>query len=233
MIAAHKQVKASKVQMEVTRARRLAGTVAAMVQINMGYYQYLQAVDLHRNAEELNAVDRKLLDLTAASTKAREAGMLDHIRQSALTVNSRLERDRTLVEVFSAWGNLYFSVGGDILGDVSGYEELDELTAIAQEAMARWLAGGLPPLPDDATDAPSLPGGRIAAAPAPTVVDITDGLIPANPADLGGESMEPVYVTPVYVDIDGETAEEVMDMDVEMPTVPSLVAVEFIGVSTS
>ncbi len=160
----YKQVKASKTQVEVTRTRRLAGTIAAMVQIDLGYYQYKQAIELYRDSEKLNAIENKLLDLASASTKAREVGVLDHIRQSAMAVNSRLDRDRNLVEVLSAWGNLYFSVGGDILGGVQGDEELGQLTALTAAALDRWLAGGLPPLPEGAADAPILPGGCIATA---------------------------------------------------------------------
>ena len=150
MAAKWKQVKASKAQEAVTRQRRLAATIAAMVQINMSYYQYQQAVELFKDSEKLHTIDSKLLDLSSASTLAREVGELDQIRQSAITLNSMLDRDRQLIEVLTSWGNLYFSIGGDILGKISGTEDINTLTCIAGDSLAAWLSGVLPELPGDA-----------------------------------------------------------------------------------
>lgn len=154
-----KQVKASKVQQEVTRHRRLAATIAAMVQINMGYYQYQQALEMLADSEKLNGIDNKLLEVSRASARARETGALDQVRQAAVALNSRLDRDRHLIDVLTAWSNLYFSIGGDILGDIHGTEDVATLTCVASRSLAEWLSGVLPELPGEA---PTLPGGGVA-----------------------------------------------------------------------
>lgn len=176
MASKFKQYKASKTQVEVGRTRRLASTLAALVQINMSYYQYRQAVELFGDAERLNVIEGKLFDLTKAAAQAREAGELDRIKQSAMSLNARLEQNRSLIEVFSAWGNLYFSVGGDLMTGVTGEEDLGQLILITEASLDNWLAGGLPPLP---ADAPALPNGHmaitsfssLASVPSPTPVD--------------------------------------------------------------
>lgn len=191
------QVKSAKVQAEVGRTRRLAATIAAMVQINMGYYQYLQSVELYKDADRLNEIENKLLELSQASAKVKEVGILDNIRQSALTVNSRLERDRTLVEVFNAWGNLYFSIGGDVLGSLNGSEELAPLTDETKKALDRWLAGELPPLP---ADAPQFEGGCIA-------IVSTDSAM----AYLAPTAVAAVYSLPIVADAVPQSATAVVN----------------------
>ncbi len=174
-----KQVKASKAQIFVSRQRRLAATVAAMVQINLGYYQYRQAVELYQDSERLKDIDSRLLELSQAASKAREIGELERIRQTAVALNTQLDRDRSLIEVLSAWGNLYFSVGGDILGNLQGTEDLATLTCVVAESIGRWLVGELPELPGDA---PSLPGGSMAGgrysprAPLPPVLSVSEDI---------------------------------------------------------
>ncbi len=156
-----KQVKSSKAREQVTRQRRLAATIAAMVQINMSYHQYLQAVELYNDSEHLKDIDGKLLEISRASARARESGALDEVRQAAVALNSRLDRDRYLVEALTAWSNLYFSIGGDLLGSATGAETVDDLARIASDSLAEWLAGTVPELPDAA--APVLTCGAICA----------------------------------------------------------------------
>ncbi len=179
MVGKWKQVKASKMQTVVSRQRRLASTVAAMVQINLSYYQYQQAVELYQDSERLKDIDSRLLELSQAASKAREIGELEKIRQTAVALNTQLDRDRNLIEVLSAWGNLYFSVGGDILGKFQGTEDLATLTCVVAEALGRWLVGELPELPGDA---PTLPGGSLAGgryqprAPLPPVLSVSEDI---------------------------------------------------------
>lgn len=185
LAAKAKQVKASKTQAEVTRTRRLAGTVAALVQIHLSYHQYLQAIETFQNAVRLDEVEEKLLRLTTASARAREAGTMDLIRQGMQAVNSRLDRDRALIDVYGAWGNLYFSIGGDMLGTMGQCEDFPSLVAATKASIDRWLAGGLPRLPAEAGEFPSLKYGCIAVVSSDSAVaslpELAD-LPPAKPA---------------------------------------------------
>jgi Outer membrane protein len=161
MAGKFKQVKASKAQVEVARSRRMANTLAALVQINMSYFQYRQAIEMYNDSGAIYGIENKLLDLSVASAKAREVGEIDEIRQSAATLNARLERDHSLIDVLSAWGNLYYSVGGDVLTHAGNVESLNQLGLIVADGLANWLSGGLPPLP---MDAPKIPNNCIAAS---------------------------------------------------------------------
>lgn len=185
LAAKAKQVKASKTQVEVTRTRRLAGTVAALVQIHLSYHQYLQAIDAFQNAVRLDEVEEKLLQITTASARAREAGAMDLIRQGMQTVNSRLERDRALIDVYGAWGNLYFSIGGDMLGTMGDCGDFPSLVAATKASIDRWLAGSLPRLPEGVGDLPNLKYGCIAVvSSAGAMASLPEPAPEAGPVDF-------------------------------------------------
>lgn len=156
----YKQLQSTKTQAEVSKTRRLAGTVAAMVQINMSYHQYRQAQNSFEDAKNLNRIENKLLELTQNAASVKSVGRLDHIMQSTANVNSRLETDRRMVEILSAWANLYFSIGGDILPDITGDEELPVLVRAAEDGLKRWMHGDLPPLPEAGAYASIAADGR-------------------------------------------------------------------------
>lgn len=153
LVTAKKKIKAAKTQVEFSKMRRLASTVAAMVQVNMGYYQYRQSLEMFNNAQRLSEIEEKLLAISQASAKAREVGDLQRIRQSAQTVAAILERNRFMIDGLAAWGNLYFSVGGDILGNVNGDEDLAFLTSQTRESLNEWMRGKLPEMPSFPTSA--------------------------------------------------------------------------------
>lgn len=148
LAARYKQLQAAKTQTEVAKIRRLAGTVAAMVQIDMSYYQYIHVISQYFDSNELKRIDRRLLEISSAEAQTKTIGRLDHILQTVSSVNSQLDSDRKMIDVLTAWANLYFSVGGDILGDLSGCDSLSALEQVTGEGLRRWLAGELPSLPD-------------------------------------------------------------------------------------
>lgn len=182
--ARYKQYKASKTQTEVSRIRRLAGTVAAMVQIDMSYYQYQQAVTHFSDSRELNRIDGRLLEASSAAAGARTIGRMEHIMKTVASVNSRIDLDRRTIDVLGAWANLYFSVGCDMIPGMTGEEDLAGLVCLVERGLANWLAGELPDLPD----IPEFHGQRLAAVdaygavlPEPTFA-VVPGIAPVEPA---------------------------------------------------
>ena len=143
-----KQLQTVQTQAEVSSLRRLAITVAAIMQIDMSYYQYQLAMAHYGDSKELNRIDTKLLDISSAAAASRSIGRMEHIMQSVSSVSTRLDMDRHMIDVFAAWSNLYFSIGCDILEDVTGDEDLDTLTDLVERGLTRMLDGELPALPE-------------------------------------------------------------------------------------
>ncbi|MCC8191290.1 MAG: TolC family protein [Planctomycetes bacterium] len=142
------QYKSAKIQAQVAHTRRLAGSVAALVQINLSYYQYQQAVEMYRDAQRLNAIEQKVLTLTESSVQAKAIGAMEQVRQKTQSVIAQLGHDSRLLDVYTAWANLYFSVGGDLVPAASDCDELETLTGETAAALECWLAGTLPAIPE-------------------------------------------------------------------------------------
>lgn len=200
LAAKYKQMKAAKKQTEVARIRRLASTVAAMLQIDMSYYHYQQAIASYNDAHELNRINQKLLEISSAGVGTRSIGRMSHVVQNVTSVNSRLDMDRRMIDVLSSWANLYFSIGCDMFDGMTGDEELTELTRIAESGLNRWLAGNLPSLPD----LPEFSGGSIASgtggaavdSPAYTLVSAEALWAGAADADTGAHPPASAHVAP-------------------------------------
>ncbi len=188
LAARRKQWQAAKTQTEVSRIRRLAGTVAAMVQIDMSYYQYLHAVSQFADSKELSRIDGRLLEISGAESRSRAVGRLDHIVQNVSSVNSRLDADRKMIDVLTAWANLYFSIGGDILGDLSECGDLDSLVAATGAGLERWLAGDIPEFPEK-------PGLRCIAVASGTAA----ASLPVAEKTVSASAVQPEAGTPVSV----------------------------------
>lgn len=142
-----KMLQAAQKQVDVAKMRRLAGTVAAILQIDMSYFQYRLAIDHFADSKELSRIDERLFEISSAAAASQSIGRMEHIMRSVSNVSTRLDSDRLLVDVFAAWANLYFSIGCDVLVGVSGEEDLSELSAMVEEGLTRMLAGDLPSLP--------------------------------------------------------------------------------------
>jgi outer membrane protein, multidrug efflux system len=157
LIAAPKIWKSAQTQIEVAKTRRKALSVAAVVQINVGYQQYIKALDAYKNAKELNKIDQGIY--TAMNNNAlNDAGSdLERIHAATAALASQLEREQGLADVYGALGNIYASIG---LDPVTGGIEHVTVRALAvklEKTLDSWYKGYLPKLP---------------AMPKPTVVSV-------------------------------------------------------------
>lgn len=147
LVAAPKLWDSAQTQIEVAKIRRKALTVAALVQINVGYQQYLKALDGYKSAKELNQVDEGIF--TAISNNAdNDAGSeLERIHAATSALASQLEREQSLSEVYAALGNIYASIGlNPVAGDIE-HVSVGTLSHILQKNMDNWYKGQLPSVP--------------------------------------------------------------------------------------
>ncbi len=147
LIAAPKMWKSAETQVEVARTRRKALSIAAVVQINLGYQQYLKAMDSYNSAKELSKVDQAIytaMDNNAISDAGSE---LERIHAATAALASQLEMEQGLADIYGALGNIYASVG---LDPVTGGIEHVTVRALAvklEKTLDSWYKGYLPALP--------------------------------------------------------------------------------------
>jgi multidrug efflux system outer membrane protein len=150
LLAAPKVWKTAETQIEVAKTRRKALSVAALVQINIGYQQYLKALDGYQSANELNKIDESLYKAVTDNTEVDAGTELDRIHAATAALASELEKEQSMSEVYAALGNIYASIG---LDPATGMVEQVTVRALAvqlEKTLSGWYAGELPKLPTEA-----------------------------------------------------------------------------------
>jgi len=147
LIAAPKIWKSAQTQVEVARTRRKALSVAAVVQINVGYQQYIKALDSYKNAKELNKVDEGIYTATANNAASDAGSELERIHAATSALASQLEKEQNLADVYGALGSIYASVGLDpVTGDIE-HVTVRTLAVQLEKTLDSWYKGYLPKLP--------------------------------------------------------------------------------------
>ncbi len=148
LIAAPKMWKSAETQVEVARTRRKALSIAALVQINLGYQQYLKAVDSYKNSKELNKVDEGIYQAMANNAASDAGSELERIHAATAALASQLEMEQGLADIYAALGNIYASTG---LDPVTGGIEHVTVRALAvklEKTLDSWYKGYLPKVPE-------------------------------------------------------------------------------------
>ncbi len=144
LITGPMQIKAAETRVEVTRTHRLAQTVAALVQINLSYFQYRQALEDYEYSRRINAIEEKIFAITRSEHAAEAQSGLTLIRRFVSSVRAQIEHDRAFADLYQYWGNMYFSLGGDIVPQDFEDRELSAMAAAIRDRMDVWWRGRLP-----------------------------------------------------------------------------------------
>jgi outer membrane protein TolC len=154
LVSAPKTWKTAETQVEVGKTRRKALSIAAVVQINIGYQQYLKALDGYQSANELSNIDQSLFKAISNNTEVDAGSELDRIYAATSALASQLEKEQSLADVYTALGNIYASIGLDPVTGVIEHVTVRALSVQLEKTLNRWYAGDLPKLPKISTTPP-------------------------------------------------------------------------------
>jgi outer membrane protein TolC len=147
LISAPKIWKSAETQVEVSQTRRKALSVAALVQINIAYQQYIKALDNYQSSNELSKVDESLFKAVTDTTELDAGSELDRIHAATAALASQLEKEQSISEVYAALGNIYSSIGLDPATGIIEHVTVRALSVQLEKTLNRWYAGDLPKLP--------------------------------------------------------------------------------------
>ncbi len=147
LIAAPKMWKSAETQVEVAKTRRKALSVAAVVQINVGYQQYIKALDAYKTAKELSKIDAGIYTATANNAMSDAGSELERIHAATAALASQLEREQSLADVYGALGNIYASIGLDPATGGIEHVTVRALAVQLEKTLDSWYKGYLPKLP--------------------------------------------------------------------------------------
>jgi len=172
-------ISAAETQIEVAKARRLALSVAVLTQVNVGWQQYMRAIESYDDSSEVAAVEAKIAKTVDNGGIAEAEPEFERIRRELTSVAAELDRDRSFTDLQSAFGNLYTAVGVDPVPAGVDTDNLEGLRTAVRDSFARLDAGVLPDLPKtpDEGGAPA----TSAAEPAPSTGTAADAGAPPPP----------------------------------------------------
>ncbi|WP_448207611.1 TolC family protein [Azospirillum sp. sgz302134] len=156
-------IDAAERQIEVSKVRRLALSVAVLTQVNVSYQQYLRAVETLDSAQEVARVEAGIARAVANGGLAQSEPEFERIRRGLAAVAAELDRDRAFTDLQASLANLYTSLGFDPVPASVETKDLKALSAVVRDALDNLDAGRLPevphldPAPEKTSETPANP----------------------------------------------------------------------------
>jgi outer membrane protein TolC len=189
LISGPSRMDAAEAEVEVAEARRMAVSMAVLVQAHVAYINYRNAREDFGTAAQLREVDARMLEQLEAQGAAAASGDLPVIRGELNLLLSDLRRDLAYAELNNASGAILLSIGADPLPASVPDERLDTLAAAIRETEEAWRRGEFTVdaaqvslTPADGTPADDMPVATDAPAPAavPRDGDVEDEQAPLD-----------------------------------------------------
>ena len=139
--------KAAEAKREVSQMRRLALTMATLVQINLSRQQYQVALEELRTARGLRDLENRLLTQVETEAGQGAEGRLALVQQKTQVVSATLACDLAGVDAYTALGNLYFAVGVGFGDELPPDTSIDQVALAVENGLAAFTSGRLPELP--------------------------------------------------------------------------------------
>ncbi len=125
-------------QNRVDDMRRLALSMAILTQVRVGNQRYNLALSELQFADESMRVDGRLLDYAKAAARTSVDSELEVIRAEARWLLARYQRYAAYSNAQMAWGQLYNSVGLDVLPDKIASHDVKTLATEIERTMNSW-----------------------------------------------------------------------------------------------
>jgi len=128
-------------QIDVSKVRRLALSMAVISQVNIAKLRFDHARDDYLLTRRLASVNNQIADRLGAGAKARTVGQASRIQGEVRSFLSSLQRDMAYADMQSAFGALFASIGLDPLPGPVDAASIEALASAVAEVQARWAQG--------------------------------------------------------------------------------------------
>ena len=118
--------------------RRMALSMAVLTQVRIGNQRYNLALSELQFADESMDVDGRLLDYAKAAAKTTVDSELEVVRAEARWLLARYQRYAAYSNAQMAWGQLYNSVGLDVLPAQIDSHDVKTLATEIERTLAGW-----------------------------------------------------------------------------------------------
>jgi hypothetical protein len=134
-------MKLADTQIELSKVRSLALSMAVISQVNIAQLRFNHALDDFKLADRISNVQGRIVNSMQAQRSANTVGESDEIRAQVRSLLSGLQRDMAYADLQAAYGQVFSSIGVDPLpGDVAD-DSLDTIADGIQTVMTQWQNG--------------------------------------------------------------------------------------------
>ena len=141
-------ISSAKAAAEVGHTRRLAVSMAIMMQVRMAVLAYRDALSSYQAATDLSTVDHRIFAQTQIMAAARRAAAKEVVAAELNDILSSLKRDLAYADLQSAVASIFLSVGADPLPSTVGTTDIDAIASALDSNEAKWLSGEFYQKPD-------------------------------------------------------------------------------------
>ncbi|MBF0107949.1 MAG: TolC family protein [Magnetococcales bacterium] len=143
---------------------RLAMDMAILTQIHLAWHQYREDVRKLKRAEEIDAIDQRILRHIGTLTGENTQNRLEHIHAAAGAIFSRLQLYQAYAEAQNSIGRIHVSIGVDLVPSIDENTAIEDLARQLRQATREWNEGAssepkpfkpLRPILDSAIDLPA------------------------------------------------------------------------------
>lgn len=141
IVKAPANMKLADTQIELSKVRSLALSMAVISQVNIAQLRFNHALDDFKLADRISNVQGRIVNSMQAQRSANTVGESDEIRAQVRSLLSGLQRDMAYADLQAAYGQVFSSIGVDPLpGDVAD-DSLDTIADGIQTVMTQWQNG--------------------------------------------------------------------------------------------
>lgn len=148
LVSGPTSISSAKASEEVGHTRRLALSMAIMMQVRMALLVYQDALNSYQSAAELSTVDNRILAQTEIMAAAKRTAEKEVVTADLNDILSSLKRDLAYADVQSAIASIFLSVGADPLPTAIGSTDIDGIAAALAASEAKWLSGAFYKTPE-------------------------------------------------------------------------------------
>lgn len=175
---------------QLAHSRRVALTMAVLVQLHVSYADYLNARNYFDRADAIHAVDDKIAQLTRLRQQENINSVWQLVVAETSAVVSAARRYQSYAEAEAALARMYSTLGSDIVEETYLDGNLPKFTDIVGQSLLRLDKGELPLLQDGSVAGAADPnkhkqGGAFLPVPARSEVgsaELAVGILPSGGA---------------------------------------------------
>ncbi|WP_073955665.1 TolC family protein [Thalassospira sp. TSL5-1] len=128
-------------QIELSKVRSLALSMAVISQVNIAQLRFNHALDDFKLADQISSVQDRIVKSMQAQRSANTVGESDAIRAEVRSLLSGLQRDMAYADLQAAYGQVFASIGVDPLPRDVADDSVDSIAQAIHTVMNQWQNG--------------------------------------------------------------------------------------------